>query len=178
MLADPRHSCIVLLNVTRGAAPNAVEGFAGWRRANMSLLPACQEFFAIPQIAIGEYEQAFLPNQIASAIDHLDVDILSMWRDARLAERLAHLDVGVVFLGGTFLEEEVLVSALQGAKHGYEMRLLSDLSIARRESDRALVLARLAHHGILATTVRQALLEWAASKGDEIVSRKVQDLLS
>lgn len=144
----------------------------------MSLLSACREFFAIPQFTIGEYEQTLLPDEISSSLEHIDSAALSIWRETRLAERLAHLDVRTIFLGGAFLEEEVLISALQGAKHGYDVRLLSDLSIARQESDRALVLARLAHHGILATTLRQALLEWAASEDDRNVSRKIQDLLS
>lgn len=178
MLADPHHSCIILLNVTRRAATSAIDAFAGRCRANLSLLSACRAFFAIPQFAIGEYEQTLVPDEISSSLEHVDIDALSIWRDSRLAERLAHSDVGAIFLGGAFLEEEVLISALQGARLGYDVRLLSDLSIARHESDRALVLARLAHHGILATTLRQALLEWAASKDDRIVSRKIQDLLS
>lgn len=178
MLADPRHSCVMLLNVARRAATNAIETFVERRRASMALLSACREFLAIPQIAIGEYDEAVLPSDVASSFEHVDVDMLSMWRDGRIAERLAQLDVGVIFLGGAFLEEEVLISALQGARHGYDVRLLSDLSIARHESDRALVLARLAHHGILATTMRQALLEWAVAKDDRVVSRRIQDLLS
>ncbi|MBR0900099.1 isochorismatase family protein [Bradyrhizobium tropiciagri] len=174
MLAHPRHSCVVLVNAARGAAANASEAFAG----SLPLLSICQEFFAIPQIAIGGYERALLPNQVAASIEHIDVDALSMWRDPQLAERLARSDVGVIFLGGAFLEEEVLISALEGARRGYDVRLLSDLSIARHESDRALVLARLAHHGILATTIRQALLEWAMSLEDFNVSQKIQELLS
>lgn len=178
MLADPHHSCIILLNVTRRAPTSAIDAFAGRRRANLSLLSACRAFFAIPQFAIGEYEQTLVPDEISSSLEHIDSAALSIWRETRLAERLAHLDVRTIFLGGAFLEEEVLISALQGARHGYDVRLLSDLSIARHESDRALVLDRLAHHGILATTLRQALLEWAASKDDRMVSRKIQDLLS
>lgn len=178
MLADPHHSCIILLNVTRRAATSAIDACAGRRRANLSLLSACRAFLAIPQFAIGEYEPNLVPDQVSSSLEHVDIDALSIWRETRLAERLAHLDVRTIFLGGAFLEEEVLISALQGARHGYDVRLLSDLSIARHESDRALVLDRLAHHGILATTLRQALLEWAASKDDRMVSRKIQDLLS
>lgn len=178
MLVHPRHSCIVLVNVTRGAAANAREAFAARRRGCLPLLAICQEFFAIPQIAVGEYEQALFPDQLAATIEHFDIDVLSMWRDPQLADRLARSNVGAIFLGGAFLEEEVLISALEGARHGFDVRLLSDLSLPRHESDRALVLARLAHHGILATTVRQALLEWAVSLGDRTVSAKIQELIS
>ncbi|WP_194467846.1 isochorismatase family protein [Bradyrhizobium sp. CCBAU 53340] len=147
-------------------------------RVNLALLPACREVFGIPQIAVGRYEQGILPDQIAASLEQFDIDALSVWQDPRLAARLRESDAGVVFLGGAFLEEEVLIAALEGARQGYDIRLLSDLSAARDEPDRCLALARLAHHGILATTVRQALLEWAVCLNDPAVSRKVQELLS
>jgi hypothetical protein len=58
------------------------------------------------------------------------------------------------------------------------VRLLADLSIARIETDRTLVLDRLALHGVPAVTVRQALLEWATSLEDPILKQKVQQLLA
>jgi nicotinamidase-related amidase len=141
-------------------------------------LPACREIFGIPQIAVGEYQQGNFPDHVAAAIEHLDIDALSVWRDPRLAKYLSESGAGVVLLGGAFLEEEVLIAALEGARHGYDIRLLSDLSVARDEGDRSIALTRLAHHGILATTIRQALLEWAVSLGDQAVGRRVRDLLS
>lgn len=177
MLAHPRHSCVVLLNMTRGIGGDA-EAPALRPGARQSLLPACSEIFGVPQIAVGEYEQSVLPDQIAACIEHLDLDTLSFWRDPRLAARLAEIDVGIIFLGGAFLEEEVLIAALEGARHGYDIRLLSDLSVVRHEADRPLALARLAHSGIFATTIRQVLLEWAVSLADQAVSRRVQELLS
>ncbi|MBR0713929.1 isochorismatase family protein [Bradyrhizobium liaoningense] len=177
MLANPRHSCVVLLNVTRGEGWDA-QAFPLRSGARQPLLPACSEIFGVPQIAVGEYEPSVLPDRIAASIEHLDVDPLSLWRDPRLKPRLVQSDVGVIFLGGAFLEEEVLIAALEGARHGYDIRLLSDLSVARHEADRPLALARLAHYGIFATTIRQALLEWAVSQADQAVSRKIQELLS
>lgn len=177
MLADPRHSCLVLLNLTRGGrvADQAID----LRRAeSLALLPVCRDVFGVPQIAIGDYDQSLLTDQITASIDHLDVDALSLWRDPRLVAELTEAGVGVIFLGGAFLEEEVLIAALEGARCGYDIRLLSDLSMDRHEADRPLVLARLAHYGILATTIRQALLEWAAALGDDAVSQSILGLLS
>lgn len=145
---------------------------------SVALLAACQEVFGIPLIAVGEYDRDALSDRIAECIEHLDTDALSSWQSPRIAARLAASDPGVIFLGGAFLEEEVLIAALEGARHGYDIRLLADLSVGRYEADRPLVLARLAHYGILATTVRQTLFELAVSLGDQTISERVQDLLS
>ncbi|WP_315761856.1 MULTISPECIES: hypothetical protein [unclassified Bradyrhizobium] len=177
MLADPRHSCIVLLNMARRIGADALASALD-RCGNLALLPACREVFGIPQIAVGEYEQGILPDHIAASLEHFDIDALSMWRDPRLATRLTESGASVVFVGGAFLEEEVLIAALEGARHGYDIRLVSDLSVGRDEADRCPALARLAHHGILPTTIRQALLEWAVSLDNQTISRRVQELLS
>lgn len=175
MLADPRHSRVVLLNVTHGAAE---EAFLRDRLGNMALLPVCRDIFAISQLAVGEYDQTSLPSHIAGALEHIDVDPLCLWQASSFAERLSGTDVAAIFFGGVFLEEEVSIAALEGARRGYDIRLLSDLTTARLESDRTLALNRLAHHGVLAMTIRQALLEWAVSMNDPAVVRMVREFLS
>lgn len=177
MLADPRQSCLVFLNLTRGGRGD--DQTIDLRRAgSLALLPVCRDVFGVPQIAIGEYDQSLLTDQITASIEHLDVDALSLWRDPRVAAQLPEFGAGVVFLGGAFLEEEVLIAALEGARCGYDIRLLSDLSVDRHEADRPLVLARLVHYGIFATTIRQALLEWAATLGDDVINQRILGLLS
>jgi hypothetical protein len=57
------------------------------------------------------------------------------------------------------------------------MRLLSDLAFARRETDRQLVVNRLAHHGIVTTTIRQALFEWAVVLDDPAMTHRIRQLL-
>lgn len=84
----------------------------------------------------------------------------------------------MVFLGGAWLEEEVLIAALEGVRRGYDIRLLADLSVARLEIDRCLALDRLAMHGVPAMTLRQALLEWAAFVDDPSVSEMVHRRLA
>lgn len=178
MLADPRHSCIVFLNLTRGTASAPMESVLENRHGSMALLPICREIFAISQLAVGEYDREAVPGHIAAAIEHIDVDPLCLWQESSFAERLSGANAMAIFLGGAFLEEEVFLAALEGARRGYDIRLLSDLTTARIESDRTLVLNRLAHHGVLATTIRQALLEWALSMNDPTVVKKVRQFLS
>ncbi|UFW46461.1 MULTISPECIES: hypothetical protein [Bradyrhizobium] len=177
MLADPRHSCLIFLNLTRGGRV-ADRPFDLRRAGSLALLPVCGDVFGVSQIAVGDYDQNLLSDQITASIKHLDIDSLSLWRDPRIVDQLAQSGAGVVFLGGAFLEEEVLIAALEGARCGYDIRLLLDLSVDRHEADRSLVLARLAHHGIIATTIRQALLEWTAALRDDVVRQRIIGLLS
>lgn len=177
MLADPRHSCVILINITRGAAGTArVSGLND--AGSVNLLPACRDIFGVACVSVGECEQAGLTSELAASIEHLEVEALSLWEDPRVSVRLEESAVNLVLLGGAFLEEEVLIAVLQGARQGYDIRLLSDLSFPRRELDGAVAIDRLAHHGIVTTTVRQALLEWAVCLGDQSILRKVQDLLA
>jgi len=178
MLADPRHSRLVLINLARGEASGVSSEFGARRRESLALLPAAFEIFGVSLHAVGEYDRAQLPQALAPLIDPMDGDGLSLWRNAELTTSLAASNAGVIFLGGAFLDEDVFITALEGVKLGYDMRLLADLSLARREADRSLVLDRLALHGVITTTVRQALLEWAVCLDDPLLKQKVRKLLS
>lgn len=178
MLADPRRSRVVLINLTRGEQTSMPVEFAARRRASLALLPICQEVFGVPQAAIGEYEPNQIPDGVAHSIVSMNIDGLSFWRDQEFTASLATSNVGVIFLGGAWLEEEVFIAALEGVGLGYDVRVLADLSVARIETDRSLVLDRLALHGVLATTVRQTLLEWAVCLDDPSLKQRVRQLLS
>jgi hypothetical protein len=178
MLADPRRSRVILINLTRGEQANMPVEFAARRRATLALLPICHDVFDVTQLAIGEYEPDQIPERVAHSIVPMDVDDLSLWGEQEFIASLAASDVSIIFLGGAWLEEEVFIAALEGVRLGYDVRLLADLSVARLESDRSLVLDRLALHGVLATTVRQAVLEWAVCLDDPILKQRIRQLLS
>ncbi|CAN7220096.1 hypothetical protein LJR220_000727 [Bradyrhizobium sp. LjRoot220] len=178
MLADPRRSRVVLINLTRGEQASMPVEFAARRRASLALLPVCQDVFGVTQLAIGEYERNQIPDGLAHSIVPTSIDCLALWHDQEIMDSLAAANVGIVFLGGAWLEEEVFVAALEGVSLGYDVRVLADLSVPRIETDRSLVLDRLALHGVLATTVRQTLLEWAVCTDDPILKQKVRQLLS
>jgi nicotinamidase-related amidase len=135
--------------------------------------------FAVPTTVIGECEpfENRCNEQLVRSMTQLDVDALSIWQDQRFADALASSETRIIFLGGGWLEEEVFIAALQGAEHGYDVRVLSDVVVTHVQADRPLVFDRLALHGILATTVRQTLLEWAVYLNDPLLKKKVQQLL-
>ena len=178
MLADPRNSRVVLINLTRGESP-ALDSLAA-RRVSLSLLQAGQQIFDVASTVVGNCQPfgTELTEKILNSTTQFDGCALSIWRDRRFTDPLGSSDTGIIFLGGGWLEEEIFIVALQGAERGYDVRLLSDLIEARVEADRSLVLDRLALHGIVATTVRQTLLEWAVSLDDPCLIQRVQQLLS
>jgi nicotinamidase-related amidase len=178
MLANPGHSRIVPINPSRSEPGEVPAEIAARRRQSQMLLPAAQEIFGVGLSVSGEYEPAKLPEKFNDIATVLKADGLSLWSDQRFRGSLAASDVGVIFLGGAWLEEEVLIAALEGVKLGYDVRLLADLSIARLEGDRPLVVDRLALHGVLTTTARQTLLEWAVCLDDAVLKRRVQQLLA
>jgi hypothetical protein len=167
---------VVLVNLTRGETLGSA-GVAT-RYPNLSLLRAGLELFAVASIVVGEYQPFGTGAEVTDSVTGLDADVLSIWHDRRFTDALSSSDIGVILLGGSWLEEEITIVALQGVKLGYDVRLLSDLVRARVEEDRSLAFARLAAHGILATTVRQTLLEWAVRLDDALVKQRVQQLLS
>lgn len=178
MLADPRQSRIVLLNLARGSVAGESGASAVRCFEAQALLPICRDLLGSQLIAFGEYRPGLFSAKVAAAIEHFQSEALSPWRDPAFAAHLADADVGIVFLGGVYLEEDVLIAAIEGARIGYEVRLLSDLAFARREADRQIVVNRLAHHGILTTTVRQTLFEWAMAGDDRALMLRIQQLLS
>jgi hypothetical protein len=178
MLADPRHSRLVLINPARVEPHAASAEFVARRRESLALLPAVFEILGVGVHAIGEYDAARLPAALAHSITLLEGDGLSLWRNERFTALIAASNVSVIVLGGAFLEEEVFIAALEAARLGYDVRLLADLSVARNEADRSLVIDRLALHGVLTTTVRQALLEWAVCLDDSSSKQRVIKLLS
>ena len=83
----------------------------------------------------------------------------------------------MLYLGGAWLEEEVLIAALSAARIGYDTRVFSDLSVLRSLLDRTPALDRLTQHGILTTTVRQTLMEWSRGVADHELARRLRAML-
>ena len=148
------------------------------RTESLTLLVVAHELFGVAVDVIGNAPSAGVPEILQPIAAALDVESLFLWSDERFTALLAASDVRAIFLGGAWLDEDLLMVALEGVRRGYDVRVLADLSIARRRDDRLLVLDRLALHGVLPMTMRQALLEWALFLDDPALKRKVQHLLT
>ena len=176
MLSDPRQSRIVLINPARSV--QACAKASARMHTSLALLPDVIDIFSIPVHATGEACPDGGPDELARVIKMITSEPLSLWQDATFTPSAGRSEASVIFLGGAWLEEEVLIAALEGVRRGYDIRLLADLSVARLKVDRKLALDRLAMHGVPAMTLRQALLEWAAYVEDPSVSELVHRRLA
>jgi hypothetical protein len=64
-------------------------------------------------------------------------DPVSFWRDTDVIHRLGSPETQVLYCGGAWLEEEVLVAALSAVQIGYDTRVLRDVCVARTLFERA-----------------------------------------
>ncbi|MGY3697626.1 hypothetical protein ACVIGA_007706 [Bradyrhizobium sp. USDA 3240] len=176
MLADPRHSRVLLIHPARCVAYEVAQYSEEWL-SSMSLLSAAHDIFGIRTCVVGANDATGLAES-DTFFSVADVDPWRLWRDGSDALSFATGEAGIVFLGGAWLEEDVLIAALEAGAQGYDVRVLADLSVPRREADRPLAFNRLALHGIPTMTVRQALLEWALSCGGPAAMGRVGQLLS
>ncbi|WP_172628126.1 isochorismatase family protein [Bradyrhizobium ivorense] len=169
---------MVLINLAR--AGDQTSAASGAREAGLSLLKAGLALFAVPVMTIGQAAPFSIASgeQTAGPMGELEGDALSLWHNEQFTAALDASDTRIIYLCGSWLEEDIFIVALQGAERGYEIRLLSDLIEARSNDDRALAFDRLASHGVLAGTVRQMLLEWAAFCDDARLKQSVLRLLS
>jgi hypothetical protein len=104
-------------------------------------------------------------------------DALTFWRDNDVGRRLGPYDTQVIYIGGAWLDQDVLGAALSVAEIGYDTRILVDVSVARTQFDRAWALERLQQHDILMTTMRQTMTEWSLAAPDETISQQLRDIL-
>ncbi|MFY9733814.1 MAG: hypothetical protein WAL02_01580 [Rhodoplanes sp.] len=94
-----------------------------------------------------------------------------------MIERLGPPETRVVYLGGAWLEEEVLIAALSAVRIGYDTRVFTDLSVLRSLLDRTPTLDRLMQHGVLTTTVRQTVMEWSRAVADDELAERLRAML-
>jgi nicotinamidase-related amidase len=92
--------------------------------------------------------------------------------------RLGSPETQVLYCGGAWLDEDVLVAALSAVQIGYDTRVLVDVSVARSQFDQASASDRLAQHGVLIATVRQTVLEWSLAAADDDIGQQLRDTLN
>ncbi|AUC97800.1 hypothetical protein CWS35_28815 [Bradyrhizobium sp. SK17] len=178
MLANPRRSRVILINPGRAELGSVPDPVARRWRESLGLVPAIGEIFGVEIHAVGDPHSRWLTDRIADAMSFLAVDPIALWRQDWWAAEAEAAAIELVFLGGAWLDEDVLTAALTAAGQGYDVRLMADLAVARNEEDRQLVITRLALHGIETTTLRQTMLEWASNLDGPAMIQRVQELLS
>jgi hypothetical protein len=176
MLANAGGSRVLLINIARGALDDDAEATM-LRSDTISLLMRGLALLGVPAFAAGE-SQNHLGSAVAPAgVLHLGVDPLTIWRQDGFSSQLSDPAVGIVYLAGAWLEEDLVLAAIEGGELGYDVRLLADLSIPRIPAERDIALRRLEQHGVILTSVRQTLLEWALAIDDENLRAAVRSLL-
>jgi hypothetical protein len=175
MLANPGGSRVLLINIARG--PQDDPEATVFRSDTLSLLMRGLALLGVPSFAAGEYVNALGTDDGSSSVVRLDADPLTIWRHDGLNSRLSDPAVGIVYLAGSWLEEDLVLAAIEGVELGYDVRLLADLSIPRFAAERDIALRRLEQHGVILTSVRQTLLEWALAIDDESLRSEIRSLL-
>jgi hypothetical protein len=124
--------------------------------------------------AVGGANQAFalLPN-----CRSILTDAVEFWQNGDVTDDLGRADTRTLYVGGAWLDEEVLFTALNAVLIGYDTRVLLDVSIARSWCDRTPALDRMLQHGVLVTTIRQVVVEWSIAAHDREIGRHLRNIL-
>jgi len=131
----------------------------------------------VPAFAAGDYEKPSGSDGVVFEAVRLVGDPFTVWRHEDFNAHLADPAVGIVYIAGAWLEEDLLLAAIEGVELGYDVRLLADVSIAGLAAERDIALRRLEQHGVIMTSVRQTLLEWALAADDESLRTQIRSLL-
>ena len=90
----------------------------------------------------------------------------SAWAETPLGLALAKASRTSLLICGYWLDENVTFSALNALGEGYDVFLLTDASPPLDVGERHMAILRLVQAGIVPTTTRQALREWATEIAD------------
>jgi hypothetical protein len=174
MLANPAHSVTVLVNP--GRQPSEwPRRLTMHRREQFLLLAAGLKELQVKPFVIGKIDPQLTEFNAAVQIA---CDGLPTWSDKALVSTIIAPQTGVLCFGGCWLEEDVLLLAIEAVTLGYDVRIFADISLARHQANRQVAFGRAAQHGILVVTVRQMLLEWASACGDLLIKHSIHRLVS
>jgi hypothetical protein len=162
MFANPKTSGVILLNVARVAGRS--DALATRRLGSLSILAEAAARHAVEPLVVGECAGPHVPATLIASAVAFDGDKSDLWQSQNIPALLPSPDVGTVYLGGAWLEEDVLFACIRGVEIGYDVRVLIDLCDAQHPLERCPALQRLAQHTVLITTVRQMLCEWTLSR--------------
>ena len=89
-----------------------------------------------------------------------------LWAEISLARALAATSRSSLLLCGYWLDECITFTALNALGEGYDVYILTDASPPLDVAQRDTAILRLLQAGVVPTTTRQAIREWAADTSD------------
>jgi nicotinamidase-related amidase len=83
-----------------------------------------------------------------------------------------------LFLGGFWLDDNVTFAALGALADGYDVHVMLDVAVARREEAREAAIERLIQAGVVPTTAVQVVSEWATTIESADTRNRLHKILS
>ena len=177
MFSVPDHSLVLLINPDIACRAELPDEIRTRLENSFDLLRQTLRATAVPARLLGAAEEIGASFAAIANCEVIPDDPVNVWRDQDVIDRLGHPETQVLYLGGAWFEEEVLIAALSAARIGYDTRVFTDVSVLRSLLDRTPALDRLAQHGILMTTVRQTVMEWSLAAPNEDLARRLRAML-
>jgi hypothetical protein len=177
MFSVPDHSLVLLINPDIASAAELPEAIRTRLETSCDLLRQALRAAVVPARLLGVAEDTDASFASIATCEIILDDPVKVWRDEKMIERLGPPETQVVYLGGAWLEEEVLIAALSAVRIGYDTRVFTDLSVLRSLLDRTPTLDRLMQHGVLTTTVRQTVMEWSRAVADDELAERLRAML-
>jgi hypothetical protein len=177
MFAAPEFSTVILVHPRSDAPVNLSRRFRKRIQENRDLLRDAVRVSGASICLLGAFCAADQPFASLPNCSNISGDAVDFWQDGDAASGLGPAETRAVYVGGEWLDEQVLFAALSAVRIGYDTRVLLDVSVARSLFDRAPALDRMSQHGVLMTTVRQAVVEWSMSTSDQNIGRQLRNIL-
>jgi Isochorismatase family len=177
MLAISQRSVVVLVNPSLSRLTRLPAQFRSRVEISRVLLRHFAQVAGVSLRLLGDIGDAAASFRSLANCQIVAGDPVSFWRDNDVSRRLGPPDTQVIYVGGAWLDQDVLAAALSAVHIGYDTRVLVDVSIALTYFDRAWALERLEQHHVLMTTMRQTMTEWSLAAQDENISRQLRNAL-
>jgi hypothetical protein len=177
MLAISEKSVLLLINPDSGRLAGLPAEFRSRIEMNRLLLRHFAQISGVSVRLLGDVGDAAAIFQSLPKCQILADDAVGFWRNEDANRQLGNFDTQVIYIGGAWLDQDVLTAALAAVHIGYDTRVLVDVSVARTRFERGWALERLEQHDVLMTTMRQTMAEWSLATPDEATSRQLRTTL-
>ena len=131
MFSVPDHSLVLLINPDIACRAELPDEVRTRLENSCGLLRQTLRAAAVPARLLGAAEEIGASFAAIANCEVIPNDPVNVWRNQDMIDRLGPPQTQVLYLGGAWLEEEVLIAALSAAHIGYDTRVFTDLSVLR-----------------------------------------------